>query len=462
MTFVSLALRAIASGTIAFVAAVAVPASSQTPAASVELTLEQAVQLAVSRSFRTARASRSRDIAQLRHDSARSAYHPRANVGFSADQRARGFGYALDPYQTDFRAGLGASVSVPLDVSGIIRRQVGQAAAQREISAREVDQVTLDVTVEAQNNYLNALRAQSNVVADEKVVAQIDSLLERSRMSAPGVVPFLEVEIGNAQQSLTNSRTNADQAQDGLKQTLRMPLDSRLRLTSDLTDDTLTIERGDLLQRALAARPDVQQAELRIRQAELSQQQASDHRRPAVSIGGRYGEAFAARSILDSSRRRVTDHGFGVNLNVPIAQYDRGQLAKQKRIAGIQKDQAMADAGELRERVEYDLRQALLAVERAENRIQNLPDRNQAYEALQRAEQQMLSASEGQAQSLLAQVSNARNAWRSAQTASADAFIDYNRAVFRLKRTLGETDAVEPVREAVAASIPIVGGVEAF
>jgi outer membrane protein TolC len=130
-------------------------------------------------------------------------------------------------------------------------------------------------------------------------------------------------------------------------------------------------------------------------------------------------------------------------VKVPLAQYDGGQLSRQKEVAGIQKTQALADVQELQERVAYDLRQAQLALERADNRIANLPDKKQAFEALRRAEAQMLGAPDGQAQSLLAQVSNARNAWRSAETAAIDATIEYNRALFRLRRTMGDTAGMD-------------------
>jgi hypothetical protein len=92
-------------------------------------------------------------------------------------------------------------------------------------------------------------------------------------------------------------------------------------------------------------------------------------------------------------------------------------------------------------------------VTRAENRIRNLPDPNQALQALQRAEQMLLSAPPETAQGLVAQVSNARQAWRSAETATGDAYIDYNNAVFRLERLVGETDA--PLATNSTAEIPL-------
>jgi len=427
---------------------------------TVSLSLEQAVQLAVTRSFRAGRAERNADISALRHKNARSAYLPRVDIGLSGEQSMRSYveqGIDHDPYaDRNFRGAATSSLWVPIDVSGTIRRQVSQADTQRLISEQEIGQAKLDISLEAQNNYLNALRAQENVAADERVVEEIGRLLELSRTQAPGVVPFLQVELGNAQQALTNSRANADQAQDGLKQTLRMPLDVRLHLTTSLNVNAGGPAGDDLLQRALELRPDVKQAKLRIRQSEIAERQTRDSRRPSVSLSGYFNKELVGRNPVLGDTRGINNRGVGLNVKVPLAQYDGGQLARQKQIASIQKSQAVADAQELQERVAYDLRQAQLALERAESRIANLPDKKQAFDALRRAERQMLSAPDGQAQSLLAQVSNARNAWRSAETASVDATIDYNRALFRLRRTLGETADVE-----VASSIGQIPTIDA-
>lgn len=444
--------RGIAFATLFFTAAAAPAFATSTDVAApedretVSLSLEDAVQLAVSRSFRAGRAERNAAMSDLSHQNARANYRPRVDVGLSGDQSMRSYveqGIDYDPYaDRNFRGGLTSSVWMPIDVSGNIRRQVAKADTQRQIAGHEIAQARLDVALDAQNAYLNALRAQENVAADERLVEQIKQLLERSRTQAPGVVPFLEVELGNAQQSLQNSRTGADQAQDGLKQTLRMPLETSLRLTSKLDSGRRAIIRDDLFERAVELRPDVQQAKLRVRQAEISERQVTDGRKPSVSVSGYFHQEMVGPNLVASSSRRISNRGIGVNVKVPIAQYDGGQLSRQRQVATIQKEQALADRQELEERVLYDLRQAQLALERAASRIANLPDPKQALDALRRAEQQMLGAPAGQAQSLLAQVSNARNAWRSAQVASVDAMIDYNRALFRLKRTVGDTDGV--------------------
>jgi outer membrane protein TolC len=437
--------------------------NSVAPAPALALSLDEAVALAQTRSFRVARTRRNEQIAQLRYRNAKSAYYPRASLSLLGDQSARGFEYATDLFNTnqatqgEFRGGPFADISMPIDVSGVIKRQVAQADVQRDISGYEIEQSTLDIALEAQNNYLSALRAQNNVDAEERVVTEIERVLQQSRSAAPGTVPFLEVELANARQALSSSREGSDRAQEGLKQTLRLPPETRLRLTTSFTDRRQPFEREDLLERALKGRPDVQQALQRIRQAEISVRQSHDSRQPTFRVGGFYNDQYSARNALSAlgGTDRFKNQGIGLNINLPVANYDNGVLGRQKRVAKIQREQAGADAEELQERVGYELRQALLAVERAENRLRTLPDREQAYQALRRAEQSMLGAPPEQAQALLAQVSNARSAWRSAETASADAFIDHNSAIFRLKRIIGERYVIEGA-DANVTSLPLM------
>jgi hypothetical protein len=69
----------------------------------------------------------------------------------------------------------------------------------------------------------------------------------------------------------------------------------------------------------------------------------------------------------------------------------------------------------------------------------------------------LLTAPPETAQGLFAQVSNARAAWRSAETATADAYIDYNLAVFRLKRLVGDTKDVPTTASVTHIPLQTVG-----
>jgi outer membrane protein TolC len=345
---------------------------------------------------------------------------------------------------------------MPIDIGGVIRRQVRQADIWRGISADDVTNTALDVTLDVETSYLNALRAQNNADADERVAKEIEDLLARAGPKS-ALAGFLQVELANAQQTAQSSRENADNAQDGLKQLLRVPPDARLRLTSDFRGQKQPIEHDGLVARALKNRPDVQSALLRVKQAQTSIQQVSDSRKPTVRVGAFASQQLAGSAVYDGRYDRLRQEGGIVNVSVPFVQWDNGQLRRNKEVARVQREQADADLEELRERVAYDVRQQLLAVSRAENRISKLPDPKQALEALQRAEQMLLSAPPETAQGLIAQVSNARQAWRSAETATADAYIDYNNAVFRLRRLIGDTDAITTSTTATQIPVQTVG-----
>jgi len=423
-----------------------------------DLSIDDAVALAQQRSFRTARANRSLSQNQLRSDNARSQYLPKLSTNLSVNQQARDLAFRGNTYAYDesslgeFRGSANADLSMPIDVGGVIRRQVRQADLWRDIAAQDVTNTALDVTLDVQTSYLNALRAQNNADADERVAKEIQDLLARAGPKSP-LGNFLEVELANAQQTAQSSRENADNAQDGLKQILRVPPEAHLRLTSDFRGRKQSVQRNGLVERALSRRPDVQSAQLRVKQAETSIAQASDSRKPTVRVGAFASQQLAGGAVYDGRYDRLRQEGGLVNISVPFVQWDNGQLRRNQQVARIQREQADADLEELRERVAYDVRQQVLAVERAENRIRNLPDPKQALQALQKAEQLLLTAPPETAQGLVAQVSNARQAWRSAETATADAYIDYNNAVFRLKRLVGDRDAPSP--NATATEIPV-------
>lgn len=427
-----------------------------------DLSIDDAVALAQVRSFRTARANRSLGQNTLRYENAKAQYLPKLTTSLSVNQQARNLASRGDTYAYDqsslgeFRGNASADLSMPIDVSGVIRRQVRQADLWRGIAAQDVTNTALDVTLDVQNSYLNALRAQNTADADDRVAKEIEQLLARAGPNSP-IGNFLQVELANAQQTAQSSRENADNAQDGLKQILRVPPEAHLRLTSDFRGRKQPVERNGLVARALSRRPDVQSAQLRVKQAETSIVQASDYRKPTVKIGAFASQQLAGGAVYDGRYDRLRQEGGLVNISVPFVQWDNGQLRRNKEVARIQRDQADADLEELRERVAYDVRQQVLAVSRAENRIRNLPDPKQALQALQKAEQLLLTAPPETAQGLVAQVSNARQAWRSAETATADAYIDYNNAVFRLKRLVGDRDGAPTNASAIEIPVQTVG-----
>ena len=419
------------------------------------LGMEEAVAFARVRSFRLQRILRNDELSQLRLSSAKAQTGPRADLSANVSQAVRYydsrtgvFGFtSTDP---TFFGGLVASVSLPIDISGVQHRQIEQARLSREASELDLSQGYIDIAAEIRSFYVEALRAQEEVEADEALVARIEGLIARLGPGRTDLIAYLSTERANAVQVREAAAANAEIVQTGLKQALRLPPDVQLRLTSRLPEPRPLPDVAAILDQAYRQRIDLQQAEIRIEQARLAQKQATDYRKPSL-----FASAYATQSLSgelpfrDPDRNRFRSVGGIVNLNVPLVQYDGGILFNAKRSAQIQLEQAEADLDEQRERVETEIRQVMIGLNRARSRLDALPDVAQALESLARAEAALLAASAEQAPALLAQATNARASWRSAVTASIGAKADYYSSLFRLQRSVGiaDGDFGAPVKE---------------
>jgi len=407
------------------------------------LSMDEAVSLALQRSFRVNRSARSAEMARLRADMSAAQSKPRVDTYLGVNEALRSATFYQNPYRhgkTDpyatTQVSLNAILSMPIDVSGSIGRQQQQAQLSLQSARIYAEQSAIDIHADIRSTYADALRAQGAVDADEAVVAELQSLIERARERRPAAVPFLEVELANAEQLLSQSRSGALIAQSGLRQQLRLPEDAVLRLTSSLNPDIPRVDTAHLLDTALAKRADVRDAHLRLQQAELSLVQSRDSRRPTAYLYGFWNQSYSGSNPGQLSTNTSRNATLMLNVNVPLAYWDSGSLERTERMALLSLEQARDDLDEQRARIASELRLLTVNLAQAQRRLASLPSPRFALESLRQAEEGVLSQADWQGQ--MAQVSNARNSWRLTHTASIDALADYYSAYFRLQRSLGE------------------------
>lgn len=441
---------ALAMAAASTTAAAQPPPEEQTPAV-VELSLEEAVTLGLSRSFRVQRSARNEDVAETRVDSSRAGLRPRFDLNGSASQDQRYIEFHGNAFQFNqatpaFYGNLHAFGSLPLDISGVTRRQIRQSRLSHASSELDLAQASIDVATDIRTQYVNARRAHEQVLADEEYVRLVESLLAGARGQQPGVVPFLETERDNAFQQMESTKTSAELAFSSLRQTLRLPRDVQLRLTDSLPPPRPLPQTTELLEMAGRNRNDLKQAQVRLDQARLSRRQAMDSRLPRLGVTAYAIQGLTGRSPLfgDRDSGRSLNTGIALTLNVPLLQYDGGVLRNNRHIADVQAEQAVADAEEAMERAENEISQVMIGLNRANQRLSSLPDVGRAREALAQAEAQMLRASSADAPGMAAQVTNARQNWRSALLARNDALTDYHSNLFRLQRAVGTDELHGP------------------
>jgi outer membrane protein TolC len=430
---------ALAGVTLQPVAAVATATEPQAP---IGLSMEQALALAQRRSTQVQRSRINAEIAALRVSNARAGYYPSARVDVTANQSAAGGAFRSGDvvfdrnFEGDFRGGATLSVDLPVDISGMIGRQVEQARIDEEITSALLHDAEREAIADVHIAYLTALRAQSEVEAGRQVLGAIEDLLARAHAELPSVVPFLSLELAQARQALSGSLTAAETSKDGLKQALALPLDLRLELTSALAPPARYPELDAQLG-VPSGRTDLLVARQRVRQAELAAVQAADPRRPSVSAGAYLSQYFGGRFVSDTGEESTRDYGLNLSLRLPLFTYDAGRSDNVVRIAQFQAEQARADLLDQQRRAELGVRQSRSIYDRAMERLEALPDPAAACDALRLAEASLLRAPPETAAGLLAQVSNARTAWRAALIARADAWAEAAIAAIRLRRAFG-------------------------
>lgn len=410
---------------------------------TLDLTLDDALAIARERSFRLGRSNRNLDAAGARRAAAGAAYYPRFDsFGFLSQSQRSTFGDPLEGLRSRATGALNLSITQPIDIGGTIGRSVQQSDLSKRTAELDVVSSGLDVTFEVENAYFNALRVQGAVEVDEAIVAGLEKLHQASLKANSPNAGFLEVELANARQLLVGNRTFLDLALDNLKLVLRLPSDTTLRLMSGFGYKPESFDDAQLYRRAVENRPDLKQAETRIEQSRISVEQVEDSRKPFLTLSVFSNNFFFGRGISDAAANpNIYDHGAQLTLFAPLVYFDWGVIQANRRAAITQVNQSLADLEELKERLSSDIRQTLIALRRAEQRIRALPSRTKSVEAMNAAEQAFVTAAPAAAQAALAQMSNARANLRFAETAAIDAFADYVLAQARLKRTIAESSS---------------------
>lgn len=444
--------RLILAGAVCCVAAgmlppVAFAADTEKPRQRLELSLSDALRIASERNFRLARSDRMMQMTEARRRSAEAYLLPRLDSYAYMSQAYKESGHL--PYRP---YGVGVAtigITQIIDVGGQMGRQTEQAALSEKVAQFDYTHTRTDIDFEIRAAYVAALRSRAIAEIEENLAAGLQELIAATGKRKEASHSFLEVELANSRQVISNARTYYELALDALRYALRLPSETEIELTSGFAYVPRPKSNlNSLVGTALANRSDVRQAELRIRQAELSVKQTKDMRKPYVSLSAftnAYGNGRDVAQAFGSSMYR--DTGVSLNINIPLVYFDWGMLKQNERAAMLQVEQAKADREEQAERITGEMRQSLIALNRAEQRIKSLPSRSAAEQALAKAEEEFVKANAANLSAALAQLSNARNNLRNAEISAVEAFADYVSASYRLDRSLGlRADAGSPER----------------
>lgn len=378
---------------------ISAPIIAQEPAATGEppiLTMEDAITMAVANSPTLAQAiervDKSRNqvkeaLAASRFQVSVSAQHLRMGPSSTITIPGEGGDPQTIQVSTPMQTTATATLTQPIDVSGGLSLVRKLAELFVDIQSYGEAQALQQLIADVKSAYYNVLRAQGNV---DVVQASIAAAQERLRITQAqydaGVaarfdVTQAEVSVANLQQTLIQAQNGVLVAKSVLNQIIGIDVGAPYTLEEQQAAvEPVTIDIDESTQRALQARPEMQQATLGVTMSEQSVELAAIDDKPKVGL---FASTTWTKEVSAFSPNNTT-YSFGASANWPI--WTNG--ATKAKVAQAKNDVEIAkstlDAATLG--VTLDVRTAALNVMEASRRIQtSLANVDEAREALRLA-----------------------------------------------------------------------------
>jgi len=422
------------------------PGAARTSPAPAQLSLSDAIHLALENNLATLTAQEQRREATGFSQQARSALLPNisgASYQASITENLAALGFQpgtfpgitrtfIGPFNNfDARARLVQNI---FDLSAIrnyqsSREGVRIAEFRQQLAREQVSEATA-------LTYLETLRTERNVSAAQANVALAEALFrlaqdQRNAGVATGVdVTRAETRLAQERVDLAQSQTAAEQARLNLQRVIGVPLGSPLVLTDQLAFTAETPPQPEsAVSEAMSHRAEVAISEAQVSMFNLERKAVKDEYLPSLQFVGDYGVSGITPTDTALPTRRVA-----VQVNVPI--FNGGLTRGRLTVATSREHEAELQLGSVRGQVEPDVRLAIATLRTSIERVRA------ADEGVRLAERELEMSRDrfraGVADNL--EVINAQASLANARAAQVQALAVYNAARLNLAAALGRAE----------------------
>lgn len=219
------------------------------------------------------------------------------------------------------------------------------------------------------NAYLQSIASAARVETTEAQVKNAQALYDKAAdQLKAGLTPAIDalrsqVELQTRQQQLIVARNNLAKANLSMSRIIGLPLGQKFVLTEKAPYKSLTpLPIETYLEHAYTSRADYQAAAAQVRSAELSKRAASAGRYPTLELNANLGDIGVTPSQSNGT--------WQVNggLNIPI--FAGNKVHSDVLEADAQLKQVRAQLGDLRGRIDYEVRSALLDLNAASEQVE--------------------------------------------------------------------------------------------
>ncbi|MFY9950043.1 MAG: TolC family protein [Candidatus Sulfotelmatobacter sp.] len=245
-----------------------------------------------------------------------------------------------------------------------------RAASERLKSAKYSYKDARELVVLAVGNaYLLAIASAARIETADAQVSNAQALYHKAAdQQKAGLTPAIDalrsqVELQTRQQQLIAARNDFAKQKLSLARIIGLPSGQEFVLTEKAPYQALTPLPIDVyLQRAYTSRSDYQAAQAQVRAAELAHRAAAAGRYPTVGLDANYGDI----GVTPAQSNGTWQVNGGVN--IPI--FAGGKVHSDLLEADSQLKQARSQLGDLRGRIDYEVRSALLDLNSAADQVE--------------------------------------------------------------------------------------------
>src|SRR5579872_5964289 len=219
------------------------------------------------------------------------------------------------------------------------------------------------------NAYLMAIANAARIETTEAQVNNAQALYNKAvDQQKAGLSPAIDtlrsqVEYQTRQQQLIVARNDYAKQKLSLGRIIGLPPGQEFVLTEKAPYQALTPQSLDAyLERAYASRGDYQAAQAQLRSAELSHRAAGAGRYPTVEMNANYGDIGITPAHSNGTWQ------VNGSINIPI--FEGGKVHSDLLEADAQLKQARSQLGDLRGRIDYEVRSALLDLNAAAEQVE--------------------------------------------------------------------------------------------
>ena len=244
-----------------------------------------------------------------------------------------------------------------------------RAASERLKSAQYSYKDAREVVVLAIGNaYLQAIATTARIETSEAQVSNAQALYNKAAdQQNAGLSPAIDtlrsqVELQTRQQQLIAARNDFAKQKLAIARIIGLAAGQEFVLTEKAPFQALTpLPLEVYLQRAYSSRSDYQAAQAQVRAAELTHRGAAAGRYPTLGFDANYGDIGVTPSQSNGT--------WQVNggLNIPI--FEGGKVHSDVLEADAQLKQARSQLGDLRGRIDYEVRSSLLDLNSAAEQV---------------------------------------------------------------------------------------------